>query len=492
MIARRLALRLSTLSATGSTQPSGFRTDSHAYRKSSPCLVGRASPIFHAARSFSLDTAAPPQPFPVVLLSGFLGAGKTTVLEQLLRDHHGFKLGVVVNDLAAVNVDANVLRDTINNSGTQSVSLANGCVCCTAADDLLESVQSLLRGGGSKELDAIVVELSGVAEPARVKENFEFPVGVGIGWLKMSKALSVRTVTVVDSPSFPADYLREQSSHHDHAHTASGECDERYGALLAEQVESADLLLLNKADVATEEELLHTHVMVKALNETATVRTTEYGKVKVDELLALEAKALMDSQNSDRSLHLEDAAASPDAIAQPKSACCAAKTCSSTNKDSTMDCESGNKSQQTKSRAEARFGITSFVYTTQRLMSQEKLMKQMEHWQKARANLGNKLNLEGMNHESFPFSGNPGQVGSDTTVDSPLAPILRSKGILLLDADPDVAFYWSHAGKSVNFSIFGRWPEQGFGAPRTELVFIGTGYDETSIRDVLNSCLLDG
>merc|ERR1719210_1439697 len=100
----------------------------------------------------------------------------------------------------------------------------------------------------------------------------------------MSKALSVRTVTVVDSPSFPTDYLSEQSAHHEHAHSPSGECDERYGALLAEQVESADLLLLNKADVATEEELLQTQAMIKALNGTATVRTTAYGNVEVDEL----------------------------------------------------------------------------------------------------------------------------------------------------------------------------------------------------------------
>ena len=84
----------------------------------------------------------------VVLLSGFLGAGKTTVLDQLLKDRHGFKLGVVVNDLASVNVDTSVLRNTIEAAGVQSISLENGCVCCTAAGDLKESVQSLLRDAG--------------------------------------------------------------------------------------------------------------------------------------------------------------------------------------------------------------------------------------------------------------------------------------------------------------------------------------------------------
>merc|ERR1712129_10717 len=94
------------------------------------------------------------------------------------------------------------------------------------------------------------------------------------------------------------DYVREQAPHHQHAHTANGECDERYGTLLAEQVESADLLLLNKADVATAEELTQTQAMVKALNEIATIRTTQYGKVKVDEFLAVQPKASADVQSS--------------------------------------------------------------------------------------------------------------------------------------------------------------------------------------------------
>jgi len=450
--------------------------------------------FFDTARSLFGEPSTPPPPFPVVLLSGFLGAGKTTVLEQLLRDQHGFKLGVIVNDLASVNVDANVLRDAIKSTGTQSVSLENGCVCCTAADDLQESVQTLLRGAGSNALDAIVVELSGVAEPARAKQVLEAPVKST--WLKKNKALAVRTVTVVDSPAFAMDYVREQSPHHHHAHTAAGESDERYGTLLAEQVESADMLLLNKADIATADELTQTQAMVKALNEIATIRTTRHGKVKVDELLAMEPKASTDVRYSANAEGGEDAASSPEK-AEPVSACCAAKTCSSTNKESTKECESV-QIEEAKSRAETRFGITSFVYSTERVMSRALLLKHLGEWQQTRSQMGDKLNLEGLSLQhgvNSQASTDAGQSEAHSSA-SPLAPILRSKGILLMDADPDVAFYWSHAGKSISFSVFGPWPENipqaqgGFGARRTEIVFIGAGHDETSIRGLLDSCLL--
>eukprot|EP00747_Dinoflagellata_sp_TGD_P222794 gnl/TRDRNA2_/TRDRNA2_94478_c0_seq1.p1 gnl/TRDRNA2_/TRDRNA2_94478_c0~~gnl/TRDRNA2_/TRDRNA2_94478_c0_seq1.p1 ORF type:complete len:498 (-),score=58.64 gnl/TRDRNA2_/TRDRNA2_94478_c0_seq1:124-1617(-) len=461
--------------------PAGFAQTPLPYRE-------HARPFFDTAQSFFGGPQPPPSPFPVVLLSGFLGAGKTTVLEQLLRQHHGFKLGIVVNDLASVNVDANVLRDAISKSGAQSVSLENGCVCCTAAEDLQMSVQNLIRGAGSKELDAIVVELSGVAEPARARQVLQTPSAST--WLKKSTPLSVRTVTVVDSPAFATDYLREQTPQDQHDHSASGECDDRYGALLAEQVESADMLLLNKADVATEQEIQQAQALVRVLNESATVRATQHGKVKISEFLDMEPKVQSDADSQS----VEAVASSQDEAAAPVSSCCAAKTCSATNKESTKECESISEPEESRSRAEIRFGITSFVYSTERLMSRVKLLKHLGEWQKAREKLGNKLSLLG---DSIQASAASASVDAESAATgSPLAPILRSKGILLLDANPEVAFYWSHAGKSVSFSVFGPWPpnipqaQGGFGARRTELVFIGAGYDETAIRGLLDSCLL--
>lgn len=408
------------------------------------------------------------------------------MLEQLLRNQHGFKLGVIVNDLASVNVDANVLRDAINTSGAQSVSLENGCVCCTAAEDLRASVDQLLKTKGGGDLDAIVIELSGVAEPARAKQILESPAGPG--GVEFKRPVSTRTVTVVDTPAFAADYVAEQTDHQHHKHTESGECDERFGTLLAEQLESADLILLNKADVAKNSELAQTQAMVAALNEAAEINVTEHGKIDVHAFLAAEPKDQHSAPSEDKS---SDEGGSKDEGSLPS--CCAKKTCSSTNKDSVEACSSKEPTPEMRSRAETRFGITSFVYSTERVMSRVKLMQELGKWQQARATFGRELSLEGLTQDQT-MSIEP--TARASAVESPLAPILRSKGVLLMDANPDVAFYWSHAGKSVAFSMFGPWPENkpkeqgGFGAPRTELVFIGIGYQEDAIRNLLDSCLL--
>lgn len=456
-----------------------------------PVLHRRSVAFFpHAQRRTASDSERAPagrcrrltqgcsakEPVNVVLLSGFLGAGKTTVLEQLLKEKHGFKLGVLVNDLASVNVDANVLRKTIEASRVQSISLENGCVCCTASEDLQQNVNQLVQT--QPKLDAVVVEMSGVAEPARAKKILETEGRTD--WWQQDRPLSVRTVTVVDSPAFPTDYLKEQTNHTSHKHAEGGECDERFGGLLAEQVESADMILLNKADMATEAEILQTQAMVQALNEAADTQITTYGRVEVTELLGALAKQPLDTDMEAARM------VEPAPPARKVSACCVKKTCSKTNKQSATICSEDSGKQDTRSRAEKRFGITSFVYTTDRLMSRSKLVPHLERWQRARANLGDRLSLEGLGGgDDVARAGPVTAVG----VDSPLLPVLRSKGMVYLDAKPDIAFYWSHAGRSVAFLPFGPWPS-GFSPPRTELVFIGAGQDERAIRDLLDSCLL--
>merc|ERR1712008_249502 len=198
--------------------------------------------------------------------------------------------------------------------------------------------------------------------------------------------------------------------------------------------------------VATEEELSHTQAMVKVLNETATLRITEYGKVKVDELLAAEPRVLTDVHDVDKSRNLDAAAVAPDNTADAIKACCAAKTCSATNNKSTKECNSTSKSEETQSRAESRFGITSFVYSTERIMSRAKLMKLLDEWYKARDHLGNKLSIFGLGNDTVQASTNAANVKTGcTATNSPLVPILRSKGVLLLDSNTKLAFFWSHA-----------------------------------------------
>jgi hypothetical protein len=120
------------------------------------------TPLYMSSSSKSSPDAAPK--VPIVLLSGFLGAGKTCTLQHLLENTDGVKIGIIVNDVASVNIDAKLVSSSMNGV----VELQNGCACCSLADELLTSVDLLL---GNHELDAVVVELSGVADPVAIQAN---------------------------------------------------------------------------------------------------------------------------------------------------------------------------------------------------------------------------------------------------------------------------------------------------------------------------------
>lgn len=401
---------------------------------------------------------------PFVLLTGFLGAGKTTVLKHLLNGDHGKRLGVIVNDLASVNVDANVLEGALEKAGARSVSLENGCVCCSASDDLRESVNELLSTGGA-QLDAIVVELSGVAEPDRARAVLD---NDGLGQPSLGRELSVRTVAVVDSPSFAADYMTDQLQH---GAPYPGDGNERVSKLLAEQLEFADLVLLNKADIATEEELQQARALTHALNEGAEVQITEHGRVEPSMLWTPSISA----RRKDAEPVKDQSYVHDHGHEQARS--------HSHGHGHGHDGTCSDPSHDHRSLAEKRFGIVSFVYTTTTPLIRQRLMQVLKCWSQGRESLGNKLHLENL----------PAHAGSESSdvSSTPLLPILRSKGIVCVDTNPTIPYNWSHAGRALSLSMWMPAGSQWDGKiPCTELVFIGAGHDEAAIRALLDSCLL--
>ena len=229
----------------------------------------------HAARAL--------QQAPITLLSGFLGAGKTTLLERLLKNDDGLRIGCLVNDVASLNIDG-AIAETASNDDALVVTMSNGCACCTARDGLVEGVRQLRRAAA---FDHIVVEATGVAEPAAMRDAL-----AGCGGLDT-------LVTVVDASVFAqglwatgARVLERRELGLDGLASAydvlsSAGLWRGVADLLAEQVECADVVLLNKIDRAADEDVVAAETICKALNPDAIIHRVTRCDIPLDEVLGV-------------------------------------------------------------------------------------------------------------------------------------------------------------------------------------------------------------
>ncbi|HBF07191.1 MAG TPA: 4-hydroxytetrahydrobiopterin dehydratase [Gammaproteobacteria bacterium] len=221
------------------------------------------------------------QKLPVTVLSGFLGAGKTTVLNHILHNRQGLKVAVIVNDMSEINIDAHSVQREVelNRQEEKLVEMSNGCICCTLREDLLLEVTKLAEAG---RFDYLVIESTGISEPLPVAETFTFTDENGISLSDIARLDTM--VTVVDAVHFLKDYDaadalqdRDESTDKD---------DERSVAdLLIEQVEFADVILISKTDLVTQEELLRLESILKALNTRAQLIPIVQGQVELKHIL---------------------------------------------------------------------------------------------------------------------------------------------------------------------------------------------------------------
>jgi G3E family GTPase len=366
---------------------------------------------------------------PVTVLSGFLGAGKTTLLNHVLGNREGKKVAVIVNDMSEVNIDASLLKQgALQRTDERLVEMSNGCICCTLREDLLIEVAKLAREG---RFDYLLIESTGISEPLPVAETFTFEDENGDSLSSLARLDTM--VTVVDAHNFMLDYRKSEELNE--RGIGLDETDDRSIVdLLVDQVEFANVIVLNKVDLADEASLRELKTILKTLNPKARLVTASFGNLDLDDIL--------DTNLFD----FEEASSAAGWLAEMR----------------------GEHNPETE-----EYGISSFVY---RARSPFNPIKFWEFVSKDRPEL---LRAKGFfwlaSHSEFV--GMYSQAGSVCRVEP--------AGTWWVDTPRDE---WGIEGQEFE-SVMSNWHED-VGDRRQEIVFIGKGIDEMALRGELDGCLV--
>jgi G3E family GTPase len=373
---------------------------------------------------------------PVTVLSGFLGAGKTTLLNHVLANRSGMRVAVIVNDMSEINVDAALVRNgeaNLSRTEEQLIEMTNGCICCTLREDLLIEVRKLAEEG---RFDYLLIESTGISEPMPVAETFTFEDEEGNSLSTLADLDTM--VTVVDA----ANFMEEYSSFDDLTDRGMGlnEEDKRNIVdLLVDQVEFANVIIINKTDLVTPYDLEQLAVLIRKLNQNARIIHTTEGRVPLDQVLGTGLFSLSEAEQQ------------PDWLAVPR----------------------GEETTETE-----EYGISSFVYRSRRPFHPQRLSDALDE----------SLN-DGM------FTGVLRSKGLVWIASKHDWAYDWSQAGCSIRIDP-AGYWWASAPEE-------EWPEdksdietirsmfEGFyGDRRQELVFIGREMDEPAIREILESCLV--
>lgn len=219
---------------------------------------------------------------PVTVLSGYLGSGKTTLLNHILNNRNGQRIAVIVNDMSEVNIDKDLVADGggLSRTDEKLVELSNGCICCTLRDDLLKEVERLVQRGN---IDYIVIESTGISEPVPVAQTFSYiDEEMGIDLTSICRLDTM--VTVVDANRFIND-INSEDLLVDRDEGADQTDERTIADLLIDQVEFCDVLVLNKTDLVTEEELDRLENVLKKLQPEAKLIKTTNSQVDLADVL---------------------------------------------------------------------------------------------------------------------------------------------------------------------------------------------------------------
>jgi len=450
--------------------------------------------------------------------------------------------------MADINIDSKLLNNPNMVVGDEeTLELQNGCACCSLADELIASVGQLTLYG-ERDLDHIVVELSGVADPEAVKKNWKSAQMMNHPVTKFAKMDKI--VTLVDSSTFGTDWMSwDQSGDREGWMNGDDSCGgtKNVPELLSEQIEAADVLIVNKIDLAGEEQVKVASNLVKVLNDKASIHEAKFGEISIEDVLgAPSVKTAIDcadpnctdpthSHSHDHTEHSatdDHHSQSHDHSHDNNASTCADPTCTdsthnhSHNHDHDQDDSTCTDSTHDHSHSHDHgshldnLGIKSFVYKSNRPFHAIRLMAVLHTWPipvKDELDLGL---LEKASNNGVEIDG--------ITQKSPFVGVLRSKGFCWMSPTKwfgpgqdmwrhNTAMYWSQAGKHFGVTTAGNWwakisKEQmreyfvnnekeyerilkedfvtdEFGDRRQEIVFIGANIDETEITEALDECL---
>ena len=402
---------------------------------------------------------------PVTVLSGFLGAGKTTLLENILVNRDGLKVALIVNDMGEVNIDASLIEKgeaSLNYKEEKMISMSNGCICCTLREDLLEEVTKLSKCG---KFDYLVIESSGISEPLPVAETFTFEDASGNS---LSKFACLDTmVTVVDGFNFLRDYnlrrcigeLGSIETLSDRDIGTSNSDDRSIVHLLTDQVEFANVILLNKTDLMTKDDICKVRSVLHHINPLAKVYETVNSKVPLTSVL------------NTGLFNFADAERNPGWLREIR----------------------GQHIPESD-----EYGISSFVYRNKIPFHPRRLYDLFFSPESKLFLLQKKIddNVD---------------LDKEDQVLIPLLSVLRSKGFCWIGTRPDMTGVWAQAGRV--YSLSGGvpwfaavpeefWPEgisdkikgpqwdDTYGDRMQELVIIGVNLDKEGVSRALNTCLM--
>jgi G3E family GTPase len=219
---------------------------------------------------------------PVTVLSGFLGAGKTTLLNHILHNKEGLKVAVIVNDMSEVNIDAQFIENenTLSRTEEKLVEMSNGCICCTLREDLMVEVEKL---ASQNKFDYLLIESTGISEPIPVAQTFSFESEDGT--IDLSRFSYIDTmVTVVDAFNFLKDFSSPDYLVSRELTNIEGD-NRTIVNLLTDQIEFANVIVLNKEDLVTRNELEELEAIIHSLNPEAQIIKTSNSKIETKNII---------------------------------------------------------------------------------------------------------------------------------------------------------------------------------------------------------------